>query len=66
VHVDHIGRFIVNANHGIMGAAAVLCVSDCVAGRIWLAVPKATKWQRIGNQIDTAMIFARADFVKVL
>jgi hypothetical protein len=23
------------------------------------------KWQRIGNQIDAAMIVARADFVKV-
>jgi hypothetical protein len=22
-----------------------------------------TKWQRIGNQINAAMIFARADFV---
>ena len=25
-----------------------------------------TEWQRIGNQIDAAMIFARADFVNVL
>jgi hypothetical protein len=31
---------------------------DCV----WLAVPQPTEWQSIGNQIDTAMIFARADF----
>ncbi len=29
------------------------------------SVPQATEWQRIGNQIDAAMIFARADFVKV-
>jgi hypothetical protein len=27
---------------------------------------QATEWQRVGNQIDTAMIFARADFVNVL
>ena len=33
--------------------------------RVRLAVPKATEWQRIGNQIDAAMIFARADFVNV-
>jgi hypothetical protein len=25
----------------------------------------ATKWQRIGNQIDAAVIFARAKFVNV-
>jgi hypothetical protein len=24
-----------------------------------------TEWQRIGNQIDAAMIFARADFLSV-
>jgi hypothetical protein len=30
-----------------------------------LAVPEATEWQRIGNQIDAAMIFARADFVNM-
>jgi hypothetical protein len=29
---------------------------------IRLAVSQATKWQRIGNQIDATMIFARADF----
>jgi hypothetical protein len=35
----------------------------CVAGRIGFAVPQRTKRQRIGNQIDAAMIFARVDFV---
>ena len=30
-----------------------------------LAVPQPTEWQHIGNQIDAAMIFARADFVSV-
>jgi hypothetical protein len=33
--------------------------------RIRLTVLQATEWQRIGNQIDAATIFARADFVKV-
>jgi hypothetical protein len=28
---------------------------DCIAGRIPLAVPQATEWERIGNQIDTAI-----------
>jgi hypothetical protein len=32
---------------------------------VWLAISKATEWQRIGNQIDAAFIFARADFVNV-
>jgi hypothetical protein len=27
--------------------------------------PQATEWQRIGNQVDAAMIVPRADFVKV-
>ena len=39
-----------------------LCVANCV----WLAVPQPTEWQRIGNQIDVAIIFARADFVSLL
>jgi hypothetical protein len=30
------------------------------------AVPQPTEWQRIGNQIDAAMIFARAHIVNVL
>ncbi len=29
------------------------------------SVPQATEWQRIGNQIDAAMIFAGTDFVSV-
>jgi len=28
-------------------------------------VPQATEWQRIGNQIDAALVFAREDFVIV-
>jgi len=43
----------------------MLRVSDCIRDGIWLAVPQATKRQRIGNQIDAAMIFARADFVNL-
>jgi hypothetical protein len=30
---------------------------------VWLAIPEPTEWQRIGDQIDTAFIFARAEFV---
>jgi hypothetical protein len=29
---------------------------------VGFGVPQATEWQRIGNQISTAMIFTRADF----
>jgi hypothetical protein len=32
---------------------------------IQIAIPQTTEWQRIGNQIDTAMIFTRAHFVNV-
>jgi hypothetical protein len=33
---------------------------------VWHAISQVTEWQRIGNQIDAAFIFARADFVNVL
>ena len=44
----------------------MLGVADCILDCVWLAVPQATERQRIGNQIEAAMIFAGADFVKVL
>ena len=43
----------------------MLRVADCITDRIRLVIPQPTKWQRIGNQIDAAFVFARADFVKV-
>jgi hypothetical protein len=65
VRFDHIARFIVNANHSVMWTAAMLRVADCVVDRIRFAVPQPTEWQRIGNQIDAAMVFARSDFASV-
>jgi hypothetical protein len=44
----------------------MLRVSDSVRDCIWFAVPQSTEWQHIGNQIDAALIFARADFVSLL
>jgi hypothetical protein len=46
-----------------MGAAAVLRVIDC---RARVLIPQPSERKRIGNQINAAMIFARADFVNVL
>jgi hypothetical protein len=43
----------------------VLRVSYCVRDGIRFAVPQPTKWQRIGNQIDAAFIFAQSSFVSV-
>ena len=40
----------------------MLPVVDCIADRIRLAVAQPTEWQRIGNQIDAAMIFGRTQF----
>ena len=48
-----------------MRSAAMLCVSDCVHDGIRPGVPQATEWQRVGNEIDAARIFARANFVNV-
>jgi hypothetical protein len=30
-----------------------------------LALPEPPEWQRVGDQIDAAFVFARADFVNV-
>jgi hypothetical protein len=35
-------------------------VADFIIPRV---IPQPTKWQRIGNEINAAMIFARTDFV---
>jgi hypothetical protein len=43
----------------------MLCVRDCIADCVWLAIPEATEGQHIGNQIEAAFIFTRADFVNV-
>ncbi|PYK49609.1 MAG: hypothetical protein DME20_06500 [Verrucomicrobia bacterium] len=42
VRLDHVARFIVNANHSIVRAAAKLRVVNCVADRVWLAIPQPT------------------------
>jgi hypothetical protein len=34
-------------------------VSDCV---VRFGVPEPTEWQRIGDEIDAAFVFAKADF----
>jgi len=36
----------------------MLRVADCVVGRIRPGIPEPTEWQRIGNQIDAAFVFA--------
>jgi hypothetical protein len=61
VRFYHIACIIVNANHSIMGAAAVLRVIDC---RARVLIPEPTEGQRIGNQIDAAMILAGAGLRK--
>ena len=65
VRFDHVASFIINANHGTRRAAVELRIPDCILDRIRLAVPQPTEWQCIANQIDAAMIFARADFVNM-
>ncbi|HTG28837.1 MAG TPA: hypothetical protein VK818_11515 [Methylomirabilota bacterium] len=65
VRFDRLPSVIANANDNAVGAAVETCVADCIAGDIRFAVRQATEWQRIGNQIDAAMIFAGPDFVNV-
>ena len=40
-------------------------VSDCIREGVRFAMPQPTEWQRIGDEIKAAFVFARADFVKV-
>jgi hypothetical protein len=40
-------------------------VANCVVDCVRFAIPQPTEWERIGNEIDAAFIFTRADFVKV-
>jgi hypothetical protein len=54
-----------NANHGVERATVKLCVVDCVGDCIRLAIPERAVGQNVGDEIDAAMIFARADFVSV-
>jgi hypothetical protein len=65
VRLNHVASIIVNANHRIVRAAAMFGVTDCVRDCIRLAVPQPTEWQRVGKEIDAAMIFPRADLVNV-
>ncbi len=44
----------------------MLGVVDCIADCVWLAIPQATEWQRIGDEINAAFVTTRSDFVKVL
>lgn len=43
----------------------MLRVPDCIRDGIRFAVPERTEWQRIGDQIDAAFVFAWPHFVKV-
>jgi hypothetical protein len=43
----------------------VFGVSNSIRGGISAGVPQPTEWQRIGDEIKTAFIFARAHFVNV-
>jgi hypothetical protein len=43
----------------------MLRIADSVADCVWLAIPQATEWQHVGNQIDAPTISAGADLVNV-
>ena len=53
-------------SHCIMETAEKLGVVHCISVCVGPAIPQATERQGVGNQIDAAMIFTRADFVNVL
>ena len=62
VRLDHVAPIAsYNANHSTVRPAEKLRVTNCVADHVQLAVQQPTEGKRVGNQIDTAFIFARAD-----
>ena len=63
--MGHVPRLIVNVDHSIVRAAVMLGIPDCIANRIRLAVPQATEWQGIADEIDASFVLASADFVNV-
>jgi hypothetical protein len=50
--LNHVAHFVENPNHSVMRVAAKRKEADC----IWLAIPLATEWQRMGNQIGGVLI----------
>lgn len=44
----------------------MLRVADCVSHGLQPVKPEATKWQRIRNQIDAAIICTQSNIVSVL
>jgi hypothetical protein len=56
IRLNHVARVIVNANTALF--ERLRCVAYPIALLcVRFALPQATKWQRIGNQIDAAIIF---------
>jgi hypothetical protein len=63
VRLNHVASAIVNADNGIMRAAVELRVIDRI---LRPSVPQPTERQRIGDQVNAAFVFTRADFLNEL
>jgi len=57
VRFDHGASSIVNANHSIVWPAAKLCVVNCVADCVWLALPGVDSGIDIRNQFVVEMYY---------
>jgi hypothetical protein len=49
MRLNHVASFIEYTDDSIMRTAVKLCVADCIGDCVWLAIPKPTEWQRIGD-----------------
>jgi len=56
VCLNHVARFIVNANHSFVLPAAMLRVADCVRDCIPFAVPEPTEWHRKRAFLDCSVM----------
>src|SRR5439155_18000072 len=63
VRFDHVAGLIINADHSVVRPAEKFCITNRVADCVRLAVPEATEWQRIGNQINAPLVTSGLHFV---
>jgi hypothetical protein len=61
VRLDHLASIIVNSNQRIMRPAVEVRIANRVRDSFWPVIPESPEGERIGNQIDAAMIFTRSD-----
>ena len=64
VRFDYVTSNIVTRITASCERLSKLRIVNCVADCVWLAVTQPTEWERIGDEIDAALVAARGAFGK--